>query len=299
MRILLTGYSGFLGSNLLEYLNTNNEIILLGRKKYKKYKIFNIEDESSIELALNNIDCIIHCAAIPDTNTKNISNDIFYHINVGLTSTLCKLAVESKVKKFIFISSLKVNGDYDVDKSFSSDEQNPKDRYAKSKAAAENEIKKICRNSQMAFVIIRPPIIYGRGAKSNIIQLINFVEKGIPMPFLGIRNNKRSMIYIRNLLNFIEKCLLNEKANNETFLISDNFDVSTYDLLKIIADSKDKKLKLFYFPKFIIKFCLKLLNKMNIYNSLYRSFSIDSKHANTLLEWEPPYTLKEGIKECN
>lgn len=299
MRILITGYSGFLGSNLFEYLNANNEIILLGRNEYKNYNIFNIEDDSSIRLALSNIDCVIHCAAIPDTKTKNISDDTFYRTNVELTSKLCKYAADSKVRKFIFISSLKVNGDYDIGKSYSNDKQNPKDRYAKSKAAAENEIKKICRNSKMAFVIIRPPIIYGRGVKSNILHLINLVEKGIPLPFLGVNNNKRSMIYIKNLLNFIEKCIWNKNADNETFLISDNFDVSTYELLKIIADSKNKKLKLFYFPNFIIKFCLKFLNKMNIYNSLFRSFSVDSKHANTLLEWEPPYTLKEGIKECN
>lgn len=299
MRILLTGYSGFLGSNLVEYLNHNNDITLLGRSEYREYKIFNIEDECSIRLALSNIDCVIHCAAISDGNTNSIPDDIFYKTNVGLTSKLCQLAAESTARKFIFISSLKVNGDYDIGKSYSNDKQNPKDRYAKSKATAENEIKRICSNSKMSFVIIRPPIIYGKGVKSNIVQLINLVKKGIPLPFLGIKNNKRSMIYIKNLINFIEKCIFNKKADNETFLISDNFDVSTYDLLKIIADSKDKKLKLFYFPKFIIKFFLKLLNKMNIYNSLYRSFSIDSKHANTKLEWEPPYTLKEGIKECN
>ena len=301
MKLLLTGYSGFVGSNLYNYFKDDYEISLLGRKIDPSLKNqFDINKPNDFEAAFDDVDIVIHSAGISKSNMrtkKDIKTD-FLNSNINLTIEIAKKAKEKSIKKFIYISSLKVNGEKTTNQPFFHDDPvNPQDEYAISKAVAEKNIQEICKESIMSFTIIRPPIIYGREVESNFKKLLNLVDCNLPVPF-AYTNNKRSFIYIKNLTSFINECITNEAANNKIFLVSDNCDISTYELINLIAKLKNKNILQFYFPKILIKLTLMVLNKSSIYDSLYSSFNLDLSHTIRTLKWSPPYTLKDGIEEC-
>ena len=180
MKLLLTGFSGFVGSNIYKYLKSDYGISLLGREIDPSLKNqFDINKPIDFELAFDDVDIVIHCAGISESNMRN-KKDIkadFYDSNINLTIEIAKKAKEKNVKKFIYISSLKVNGEKITNQPFChNDPINPQDEYAISKAIAEKNIQEICKESIMSFTIIRPPIIYGREVRSNFKKLLNIEE---------------------------------------------------------------------------------------------------------------------------
>lgn len=307
MHILITGATGFIGKSLVkELLQKNFKLTIALRKNSKLFanninKIIvgdfnNVIDWSSI---LNDIDCIIHLASmvhLSDFNTKSVLDEIN---NVNIKSTL-NLAIQASnlgVKRFIFISSIGVNG-YQNNKSLSeNDIPNPQGPYAISKCRAEKNLLNLAKNSNLEIVIIRPATVYGKDAPGNFGRLLNWVNARYPFPLpFGAINNSRSYLALDNLVNFILVCIKHEKASNEVFLLSDDNDLSTTQLLKNILKIHKKKTILLPVPVNLLFFLSKLLGKKNYGLRLFSSLRINNSKARKLLGWRPIVKMEDQLK---
>jgi nucleoside-diphosphate-sugar epimerase len=207
------------------------------------------------------------------------------------------MAAKSGIRRFIFISSIGVNGEFNFRRSFTEkDEVHPANSYAISKWEAEQVLHEISRSCGMEVVILRPPMVYGPDAPGNFARLMCLIKVGIPLP-LGNISNLRSFIYISNLVDAITVCFQHPKAAGETFLVSDGEDVSTPDLIKMIASSMNKKPVLFSLHSGILKALCKIVGKGEELEKLTGTLVVDSSKIRNLLGWKPPFTLKEGIRE--
>ena len=233
--ILVTGTNGFVGKALINKLATESffinaitrKSINSGLSNSDNINIFFIDDFVNADLpskVWNNITTVVHLAAKVHQPSKDTIYDLkeYYKINTQMTTRLAKQAIKKKVKVFIFMSSIKVNGDYTKTNEFFSnyDEANPQDLYAKSKLEAENQLINLTKSSDMDLVIIRPPLVYGPGVKGNFLKLVKFTMLDFPLPF-GFINNRRSYIFIDNLVDFIICCIKNPKARNNQIHLSD------------------------------------------------------------------------------
>jgi len=306
MRVLVTGATGFIGQFLVkELINKNFNISIVVRKKTNifsdKVKQFVVEDFEShpdFQASLENIDCIIHLAAKAHLvdKSKSLVPDEFRNINTKLTLHLANQAVTAKVKRFVFLSSIGVNGNQNNQSFSETDKPNPQDPYAISKYEAELGLLKIAQNSSLDAVIIRSPLVYGKNAPGNFGRLIQWASAKfiIPLP-LGAVNNARSLIAIDNLVSFITVCTLHPKSANEIFLIADNETISTTQLLKNIAKVFNKKVLFFPVPSSWIIFVGKILGKEDDIVRLFSSLTIDSSKARDLLDWQPVITMNEQL----
>lgn len=310
-KILITGANGYIGSALYQYLKSNLKfsINLSVRNKlnnkFVNEKVFytgDINSNTNWKKALIDIDCIVHCAGLAHnmkTNKKKIS-DAYKTVNVDGTINLAKQAVSLGVKRFIFLSSIKVNGEFTNKKNTKSvfrynDLPNPQDLYAISKYKAENKLLEIASQTNLQVVIIRLPLVYGFGAKGNLRRLINLIKFKIPLPFEGI-NNKRSLIGIQNLLEILTLCIVHPKAMGNVFLVSDDHDLSTPDLIRLIASAMNIQLTLFYIPISFLRILLLLIGKKNEISKLLGSLEVDISHTKKTLNWKPSVSVFNGIK---
>jgi len=222
-------------------------------------------------------------------------------VNCDATLRLARAAAESGVKRFVFISSVKVNGEMsDLNAPFTPDDNFiPVDPYSLSKHEAEQGLLHIAKETAMEVVIIRPPLVYGPGVRANFSSMMKWVQKGAPLPF-GAIHNKRSLVALDNLVNFIALCAdrnKSPKAANEVFLISDNEDVSTAQLLRKVASAFGKKSWLMPVPVSWMTFAAKLLGKEDVAVRLFSSLQVDSSKARDLLGWKPVITMDEQLKK--
>jgi nucleoside-diphosphate-sugar epimerase len=226
----------------------------------------------------------------------------FRQSNVVETLALARRAAAAGVRRFVYVSSIGVNGDASaVDHAFTEqDTEHPHNAYARSKHEAELALQALATETGIEVVIIRPPLVYGAGAPGNFGTLLKGLGKGIPLP-LGAVHNQRSMIYVGNLVDFLMLCAQPERspqAANETFLISDGQDVSTTDLLKTLAPlvhTQGKAARLIPIPAAWLGFALKCLGKSNLAQRLLGDLQVDSSKARTLLGWQPPFTVAQGL----
>ena len=294
--VAITGANGFVGRALCNELSSRkiNHKRLQRKKGDNVLLVDSIGPNTQWKKVLMGVDTIIHCAGHAHQTKKNSQNyDSINHLG---TVNLAKQASEEGVKRFIFISSIKVNGELSYKTPLkSTDQTNPKDPYSISKQKAEKGLKRIAENGKMEIVIIRPPLIYGPGVKANFKSLIKIINLGIPLPFRKIKN-KRSFIYIGNLIDFIIECIYSPVASGHTFLISDGNVISTKDLVEKIAYYLNKKIYIFYLPELFLTFVLKMLGKKDLINKLFRNLEIDNFEAYEIIKWKPPYTFDEGIK---
>ena len=320
MNVLITGTTGFVGNSVLNLsLEEGHSIVTLGRKlsEYEdakaNFKQIICSDlsklfvsESSDELkalnkALQNIDVILHTAArvhiLNDSGNEDLLSE-FRKLNTTATFELAKRAAHVGVKRFIFISSIKVNGEMtELGKPFKpSDDFIPNDPYGLSKYEAEQGLLALAKETGMEVVIIRPPLVYGPGVRANFASMMKWVNKGIPLPF-GTIDNKRSLVALDNLVNFIIHCIDHPKAANEIFLISDGEDVSTTELLRKVANAFGKKALLLPVPVSLMRFAAKLIGKADVANRLFGSLRVDSSKARDLLDWKPVVTMDEQLKK--
>lgn len=297
--VLITGATGFLGSSLLDSLqNTTMSVKGSVRQQSSDKSLINVgelSDKTDWSSALKGVDVVIHCAGMAHSNIRDY--EAFYQVNVLATQKLLEQCVSNGVKQFIFISSIGVNGNITTDKHFSfNDKPNPLNAYAKSKAMAEKQIIDYLADKDMCYTIIRPPLIYGKNAPGNFGTLMKIVDKNIPLPLAGV-GNLRSMVGLRNLMSLIECCISNEAAYNQVFLVSDNNDISTDDLLKTMGRLSGKSMLLFPFPKIFIQWGAKLMKKETVYQGLFESLQIDISETNKL-GWQPPYTVEQELAQC-
>ena len=305
--LLITGANGFIGRALISKLalQTNYFIRASVRKKTiqfpRQIEVFeNMEASSNTNWtdALRDIDVVIHLLARVHVMHDKVANPLleFRNINVNATIALAKIAAKQGIKRFIFLSTVKVNGESTSNKPFSEfDLPHPQDAYAISKWEAEEALKKISKDTGMELVIIRSPLAYGPNVKANFLKMIQYVKRGIPLP-LGAIQNKRSLIGIDNLVDFIVTTICHPKAANHTFLISDDEDISTTDLLRRIGKHIGKPARLIPLHPRILSFLFNILGRKDFGDRLLGSLEVDITKAKKLLAWSPPKTLDEGLK---
>lgn len=302
-RILLTGANGFVGCQLLEKLD-QNEVVIVGRTPIQQHNqsFFQIElnGNSNYKSALDKINVVIHCAARVHIMSDSSSDPLceFRTVNTDGTLNLARQAAEAGVKRFIFLSSIKVNGETTSNSvPFTPfDQRLPKDPYGVSKAEAEEQLLALGKETGMDIVIIRPPLVYGEGVKANFASLMRFVGKGYPMPFRSIKDNKRSLVSVYNLVDLIKVCIDHPNAANEIFLASDDNDLSTAEIIALMAKVQNKKNFALPLPVWCFKLAGKLFGKQDIVDRLVGSLQLDITHTKNTLDWKPPYTVEHGFK---
>ncbi|WP_291346906.1 NAD-dependent epimerase/dehydratase family protein [Desulfobacula sp.] len=253
--------------------------------------------------ALDGIDVVIHTAASAHIMNDSAADPLaeFRKVNTAGTLKLARQAVAAGVRRFVFISSVKVNGEKTgrqvegVRRSFSEEDvPEPQDAYAVSKYEAEQGLMAIAEETELEVVIIRPPLVYGPGVKANFRLLMKWVQRGVPLP-LGAVHNKRSFVALDNLVNFIIHCMDHPKAANEVFLISDEEDVSTTELLQKMARAFGKRSLLLPVPVGLMTFVAGLLGKRNVADRLFGSLQVDSSKARDLLGWKPVVSMDRAL----
>jgi nucleoside-diphosphate-sugar epimerase len=310
MSILLTGATGFVGKALDSQLKKNNFHVkyLSGQSILKSQKLGNfknfIKENTNQNINwleyLSNTSCVIHCAARSHImeETESHSLAVYRNANVEVTYNIAKQAARYGVKRFIFLSSVKVNGERTIgSSSFKyNDISKPKDAYAISKFEAEEALLELSKQTGLEIVIIRAPLVYGEGVKGNFKRLLNLVYKKIPMPFAKV-SNLRSFIGIENLIDLIICCIDHPKAAGQTFLASDGEDISTPDLIKKLSNLMGKPLRLFALPLWTIQLMSHSVGKSLEIKKLLDSLRIDSSYTREVLGWSPPFSLDEELKK--
>jgi nucleoside-diphosphate-sugar epimerase len=258
-----------------------------------------INAQTEWSAALEQVDVVVHLAArvhiMDDPSADPL--EAFRSVNVEGTRRLAQAAASAGVKRFVFISSIKVNGEETAkgDAAFSEkDEPAPVDPYGISKWEAEKVLREIEAKSDLEVVVLRPPLLYGPGVKANFLKLIQWVDKGIPLPLGGIQN-QRSLLGLTNFADLILQCCIADQAAGHTFLVSDGDDVSSGELVKRIAKALGKSPRLVSIPESAMKFAGGILGKSAQIQRLCSSLRIDSSNAQTTLHWQPPCTMDEEL----
>ena len=305
MKALVTGASGFIGSFLLSQFKDSNEISL--RPVYrndnhlaykKKILIENIDSNTNWNSALEGIDSVIHLAGRAHFLKKTSSNSSteFKSINIDGTANLANQAASAGVKRFLYLSSIKVNGEETFPgEPFKPDnEPSPVDEYGKSKLEAERQLINISTKTEMDFVIIRPVMVYGPGVKGNLLSLLKWISRGLPLP-LGSTKNLRDLVSVHNLVDLIFLCLTHPSAANQIFCVSDDEPISTSYLVNKMSKSFDRSIINFPISPYLLKILLQLINRSDISQKLISSLEVDIKKTKELLDWEPTYSFDEAI----
>lgn len=309
--ILVTGATGFIGKALVQRLLAEDEsqrVVAAVRRKdgqlpdrVLQHVIGDMESSDAWPLVVDGASVVVHCAArvhvMADAGAGEL--DEFRRINVGGTLNLARQAVAAQVRRFVFVSSIKVNGEAtQPGRPFTaSDAPAPLDAYGISKMEAEHALMALSAQTGMEVVIIRPPLVYGPGVKANFAVMMNWLRRGVPLPF-GAIHNWRSLVALDNLVDLIMTCLTHPAAANQTFLVSDGEDVSTTELLRRLGRAMDHPARLFPVPAGCIKLAAVVAGKREMANRLCGSLQADIEKTRRLLGWRPPLTLDQGLKKA-
>lgn len=304
MRVLVTGANGFVGRALCPHLVAlGHEVIPVVRRQSRIADEVIVHGAESWKAALKGCDCVIHLAARAHVMQDQERDPLlaFRANNVDTTIELAKRVVEAGVRRFVFMSTIKVNGEEtDPGCSFSHDDPvAPKDPYAISKWEAEQGLLEIAKSTGLEVVIIRPPLVYGPGVKGNFATLIKWVKNGIPLP-LGAIRNRRSMMALDNLVNFTALCAdidASPNAKGQVFLVSDGEDVSTAELLRKVAKAYRRNSRLFRVPEGLMRLSARWLGKASIADRLFGSLEVDASKARQMLGWRPPSSMDEQLQK--
>jgi len=305
MKVLVTGANGFVGSFLCDLLTRSNHYVIGAQRNiadsikggWHTVSVGDIGEDTQWDHVLNNVDTVVHLAARVHV-MQEITKDplkLYRQVNVRGTEKLARAAATSGVKRFVFLSSVKVNGEATEAHPFSEQSaENPKSPYGISKWEAEQTLRQIAAETEMEVVILRPPLIYGPGVKANFLRLLSWVERGIPLPLASV-NNRRSMIYIGNLASALSVCIDHPAAAGKTYLVSDKEVVSTAELIRAIAEAKRKSARLWPCPVPILRILFGMAGKSAETGRLLDSLEIDHSKICLELDWQPPYTLQQGL----
>jgi UDP-glucose 4-epimerase len=298
---LVTGANGFLGRAVLAALEERDipvraAVRTLGLNH--DVAVGDIGPSTNWVSAMEGVDTIVHTAARTHVINESALDPLseFRKVNVEGTLNLARQAADAGVNRFIFISSIKVNGETTrPGECFSADDKaNPADPYAISKWEAEVGLKQLARDTGMVVVIIRPPLVYGPGVGGNFASLMRLVDRGLPLPF-GAIDNRRSLVALDNLVDFIVVCMDHAAAANQTFLVSDDEDLSTRDLVERIAAAMAKPARLVPIPVGMLTLAARLLGKRDLAQRLCGSLQINLAKEQRLLDWKPLVSVNQAM----
>lgn len=247
---------------------------------------------------LTGAETVIHLAARVHMMNDTVTDPLtaFRQVNVAGTEQLARMAVTAGIRRFIYISSIKVNGEGSDAPYVEHDTPTPRDPYGISKWEAEQVLHRIADKTGLEVVILRLPLVYGPGVKANFLYMFQAVERGIPLPFLSV-HNRRSFIYLGNLVDAIVTSVTHPEAAGQTYLVNDGEDVSTPELIRRVAVALGRSARLFSFPPAVMRLLGKFFGKSAAVDRLLGSLIIDSTKIRRELNWKTPYTMNEGLKE--
>ncbi|MFM2588595.1 UDP-glucose 4-epimerase family protein [Vibrio sp. TBV020] len=307
MKLLVTGSSGFVGRQLTKQCALNGwEVCSVSRARTQEslcpstFVVDSIDGATDWHSAFVGIDCVVHCAARVHQMKESKAEAIkaYRETNTEGTLNLARQAAQAGVKRFVFVSSIKVNGEFSNPKQpFLPDSTYvPANPYGLSKYEAEVQLRQLAKETGLEVVIIRPPLVYGPEVKANFLSMMRWMDKGVPLP-LGAIHNSRSVVYLDNLVDLLLTCCRHPKAAGEVFLVSDDNDISTTQLLNTVASAMGKSARLLPIPMSLITFSAKLIGKPQLSQRLCGSLQADITKTKTLLEWVPPVSFEEGIQK--
>jgi nucleoside-diphosphate-sugar epimerase len=302
-RILVTGAGGFVGAQLCATLAEHGMQVVAARRRTPQTQLAGVRsmplellvDESAWRAALRACDAVVHLAASVHDVSGQTSEAEFRRVNVDGSRFVAERAIEEGVGRFIFLSSIKVNGEGRDEPYRDTDAPDPQDAYGRSKWAAELLLSEICAVGGMRCIRVRPPLVYGPGVKANFRRLLRLADSPIPLP-LGSIHNSRSLIGILNLVSFIETCLSHPRACDERpWLISDGEDVSTPELIARMRKLLGRPGRMLGVPQRWMRRAASLASLSGVLERLAGTLRVDSSAARAALGWVPPYTLDQEL----
>lgn len=306
-KFVVTGANGFVGRALCAELVKRGHFVRaavraginLEVQGCEIVKIANIGPDTEWTDTFDGITTVIHLAARVHVMHEDAANplDEFRKTNVAGTEHLARAAVASGVRRLVYISSVKVNGEStQLNQKFTeSDKPFPQDPYGISKWEAEQSLHRIAVETGLEIVIVRPPLVYGSNVKGNFAKILMAIRKGIPLPLASVQNS-RSLIYVGNLIDALITCAVHPEAIGKTFLVSDGEDISTPDLLRNLGNAMGYPARLLLCPKILLLFFGHLLGKSEEIDRLLGSLQVDSNRIHCELGWSPPYSLQQGLR---
>jgi len=303
---MVTGANGFVGQDFCAEALTRGFMVCGATRlsgtplpNIKNVVVSDINCMSDWRLALEGCDIVVHLAARVHVMHESSDDPLaeFRHVNVAGTERLARSAAAAGVRRFVYVSSIKVNGEETSEGEAYTEQYNaaPQDPYGVSKWEAEQALHQVAKDTGLDVVIVRSPLVYGAGVKGNFAQMISVVAKGVPLPFASV-NNKRSLIYVKNLVDALMLCATHPAAAGNTYLVSDGEDVATSDLLRKLAVAMGKKSRLFSCPVILLKLAATLVRKTDQAGRLLGSLQVDSSKIRSELGWVPPFSMDDGLK---
>lgn len=305
MKILVTGANGFVGQAMCSRLATEGHV-LVGTVRTAMppfvescFPVGDLGPDTDWKAALMGCEAIVHLAARVHVMHDDLADPLsgFRKVNVEGTRRLAEQAVASGVRRFVFVSSIKVNGEFTFPGHLFSAEDKPEpvDAYGLSKWEAEQILLTIAARSGLEVVIVRPPLVYGPGVKANFARLMGLIWRGVPLP-LGSVKNRRSLVGLDNLVDFLLRCIEHPRAVGQTFMVADGNDLSTPELIRQISAAMGLQPRLIPFPVEVLRFGGRLMGRPDQVERLIGSLQVDINHSCITLDWTPPVSFEVGIR---
>jgi nucleoside-diphosphate-sugar epimerase len=307
MRLLVTGATGFVGRRLCDRLENEGYFVRAAVRDRESAQrvggeiavVGAIDESTNWAHPLAGVDVIVHLAARVHIMKDTASDPLaaFRTVNVRGTENLAWAAARQDVRRFVYVSSIIVNGESTTSDALRADQPpRPEDPYAVSKCEAEQVLRQIANATGLEVAIVRPPLVYGPRVRGNFLRLLSVVRRGIPLPFASV-TNRRSMIYVDNLASALVACVVNPRAAGHTYLVSDNDDLSTPELVRRIGNAIGKQARLLHCPVSVLRAAAALSGKSHQMKRLIGSLQIDISAIRADLGWSPPFNVDEGLSD--
>ena len=304
-RVLVTGATGFVGSTLCEHLAHRGYTIraalraegALARGVTERCVVGDLSEVTDWTRLLANVDLIVHAAGrVHVLQDSRGGPERYMQVNAHSTGRLAQAAAHAGVRRFVFLSSVKVNGERTLERPFRPDDvPDPQDDYARSKLTAETLLREAAGRGGMEAVVVRPPLVYGAGVRANFLRLLRWVDAGRPLPFAAV-HNQRSLVSVWNLSSLLAKLLTEPAAPGRVWMVSDGEDLSTPELIARLARALNRPPWQLRVPESVVRLCGRLAGRGAEIARLCDSLTVDTRETQRLLDWQPPFSVDEGLK---